>query len=229
MHLIDLRDVLPRNPDRADWDTRPATSHIVVHHTAGSANATPQAIAHYQVWQREPASARTPRCAYHILVGQDGYVYLCNDLDARTWHAGGGGWADPRNANHYSIGVCLIGDFTRVQPSIAQLAALGELYWWLCERYGPLHLISHRRAYKAATECPGDAFTEEVLNMVVVGDPRKPVTDARWQCEEAVRECEAALQRLEDAAGAVRLARARLLNNAIPALYRMEGVEPSGE
>ena len=174
MNLINLRDVLPRNPNKADWDARPATSQIVVHHTAGSANATPQAIAHYQVWQRPPVNGKdvtTVRTPYHLMVGQDGYVYLCNDLDARTWHAGGGGWTDPQNANHYSLAVCLIGDFTHVQPSIAQLAAAREVVEWLRRRYGPLTVIGHRAAYKTATACPGDTYREWLSALAKEDEP----------------------------------------------------------
>jgi len=149
--VIDLRNVLPTN---GRWGPRSRTEAIVIHHSATPPNTTPTAIATYHVTEK-----RYPGCAYHYLVYADGETYQCNDEDRLLWHAGCG-YDDPRNANAYSLAVCLVGDFTTQAPPQGQLQAARQLVGDLRARYGTLTVLGHRDAYGVSTSCPGDTYTE---------------------------------------------------------------------
>jgi hypothetical protein len=151
MRITDLRDDLPTSGAYTSGNRR---THVVIHHSATAPTVTPLAIARYHLSKGDPG------IAYHYLVYADGTVYQCNDDEAQTWHAGGGGWADPLNANHYSLGVCLVGDFTTAPPPPTQLQAARELVAYLQSKYGPMTVIGHREAYMTSTACPGDTWPE---------------------------------------------------------------------
>lgn len=78
----------------------------------------------------------------HFLVGQDGTIWHCVDLDRAAWHAGNGG------VNRRSIGIECEGESRRAEMwSPALVASLCALVRWLViERSIPAdrsHLIGH--------------------------------------------------------------------------------------
>lgn len=159
--MIDLRGQLPTN---GDWGPRTRTEAVVIHHSATPPDTAPLAIARYHV------EARGYRgCAYHYLVYASGAVYQCNDEDRLLWHAGCG-YDDVRNANAFSLAVCLVGDFTTSPPPPAQLNAARDLVAELRARYGPLRVLGHRDAFGVQTSCPGDTYT---LWLPYIGEGRQ--------------------------------------------------------
>jgi len=151
--LLDVRDTLPRHATNT-WATRNVTTTLVIHHTATSADVTPEAIARYHVEERD-----RPGICYHYVIAADGTVYWCNDDDALVWHAGCG-YDHILNTNNTSIGIALVGNFMERRPPEAQLAAARDLIALLECRHGKLWIIGHKRAYNVATLCPGDTWDD---------------------------------------------------------------------
>ena len=64
-------------------------------------------------------------------------------------------------ANRHNVGIALVGDFDRYQPSAAQKLSLTSLVRWLCARHGirSSQLQGHGQVLKAftggGTACPG--------------------------------------------------------------------------
>jgi N-acetyl-anhydromuramyl-L-alanine amidase AmpD len=76
-----------------------------------------------------------------------------------------GGHVHSDYLNNISLGICLVGDFNRDQPTRAQLESCEELIRYLRERCGKVGMRSiivkpHREMNppRWATDCPGDYF-----------------------------------------------------------------------
>lgn len=69
--------------------------------------------------------------------------------------------------NKKSIGICLIGNFSKASPSVYKIEKAAELVAWLVNVYGfKVEDVEPHRKYKA-TECPGLYFDmEEFKNKV---------------------------------------------------------------
>lgn len=213
VEILDVRGLLSGSGEYPRRASPP--SAVVVHHTATSPALTPLSIAAYHVYTRG-----YPGIAYHYCVAPTGTVWQCNDDDAISYHAGCMAVCGPNcplNANAYSVGVALIGDFTREPPPAAQLAATRELVAHLRGLYGDLALIGHREAHAAATACPGDTFDSwrGALEGPMADGERERAKAARWHAEEAVREIERSIESLQ-------AARKRLIEETIAKLYEVE-------
>lgn len=191
MEILDVRGLLTTSGEYSRRSGAPTA--IVVHHSATSPALTPLAIAAYHVYTRDYKGI-----AYHYCVGPDGTVWQCNDDAAISWHAGCAavhGPNCPLNANAYSLGVCLVGNFMETGPPPAQLAAARELVAHLRAQYGYLTIIGHREAHGARTECPGDTWPEwkgelegGSVNSIIgwhLGNER-PMTAIDWRILETV-------------------------------------------
>lgn len=151
--IVDLTDSLPRHESRTYAERSRLPTQIIVHHSATSTAVTPTAIALYHVQERD-----WPGIGYHFCIDAAGTIYQTNDLMTMSWHAGDGS-NDPRNANTYSIGVCLIGDFSEQSPNEYQLAGAKELIGRLRAMVGTeLPAIGHKQAWNVSTQCPGDTW-----------------------------------------------------------------------
>jgi hypothetical protein len=84
--------------------------------------------------------------AYHYLVGKNGLVYAGRAVNVRGAHVGG--------YNTGSVGVCLLGDFTREDPTNAQIQTTAALVQWLGESLPLTHLAGHYE-FNPITVCPG--------------------------------------------------------------------------
>jgi hypothetical protein len=184
VRITDLRDDLPTSGAYTSGNRR---SHIVIHHSDTPPMTTPLAIARYHLGKGDPG------IAYHYLVYHEGTVYQCNDDEAETWHAGGGGWENPLNANHYSLGICLVGDFTDAPPPPAQLQAARELVAHLRGKYGPMQVLGHGEAYMTSTACPGDTwpewrgYLEATMHVGFHGGNGPEPTATDWRIQETVK------------------------------------------
>ncbi|PHN06163.1 peptidoglycan recognition protein family protein [Flavilitoribacter nigricans] len=147
--LIDLRTKLPVHPERKF--SRRSLSQIdtiVVHHTAGPVTQTPADIARYHTGPGNHICAEgCPGISYHFLIDRAGLVYQVNDLEAVSFHVSG--------ANTRSVGICLIGNYSQIEPTATQLRRLRQTIRLVERKAGrQLNLTAHRD-YKA-TDCPGD-------------------------------------------------------------------------
>ena len=97
---------------------------------------------------------------YHYVIG--------NGLPHGDWKAAGDGeiqigrpmsiaGAHARGANFDSIGICLIGNFTRTDPTPAQIASLTNLCLEICKEHmlePAIDIIGHCDV--CSTDCPGE-------------------------------------------------------------------------
>lgn len=165
---------IPDVSDRAGWcpsgqcppGNNPATtvvSHLIVHHSASPNAASDWAAVVRSFWNQHVNVNGWDDVGYNYLIDPNGVIYEGRGNNIRGAHF------CAKNSN--TMGVCVIGDFTNVQPSAAALGSLSKLLAWkLCENslggliesFHPqsnaqLHTIAgHRQG--CATACPGDAF-----------------------------------------------------------------------
>jgi hypothetical protein len=138
--LIDVVDSLPR---AAAFDKRDLSKieFAVVHHTAGSRSDTPETIAAYHVNSRGFKGI-----GYHIVITQDGKIYLCNRLDSVSSHVGG--------KNLSSIGISCVGNFENYDIPAAQYRSLLSVLSWLQKEFKGIKIVPHQKF--STTACPGN-------------------------------------------------------------------------
>jgi hypothetical protein len=156
----------PRQPWPAPSTLRPAWrpsaparpwKYIVIHHMA-SERGCADAI------RRIHQSQGFDGLGYHFVIGNgtqtsDGLVEVGYRWKSQTHgaharvHPG-----DDNHWNRFGIGICLIGDFTRAEPSDRQVDALVDLVQELMEAYRipAKNIVPHR--FIKPTECPGPNF-----------------------------------------------------------------------
>ena len=144
---------------------------VVVHHSAAP-NATPTGM---DSWHRQRGWENG--LGYHFVIGNgvnypDGKVFVgprwrrqiqgahCASSAGKYF----GVWRPGGYFNERGIGICLIGDFERGQPSPKQMAALRELVRFLASNAGvAADAVYGHGEITHKTECPGDR-----LNMVAI-------------------------------------------------------------
>lgn len=102
--------------------------------------------------------------AYHFVIGNgsssgDGEI----EIGPRWTKQINGGHVASDYMNNIAIGICLVGDLNRDQPTKAQLAAIDELVTYLRGRVGkikgkPAIVVPHKTINVKPTDCPGDRF-----------------------------------------------------------------------
>jgi hypothetical protein len=102
--------------------------------------------------------------AYHFVIGDghgsgDGQI----EIGDRWKRQINGGHVASDYLNDIALGICLVGDFNRDQPTKAQVAALEELVSYLRERVGKSQgrraiVHAHKEINPRPTDCPGDRF-----------------------------------------------------------------------
>jgi N-acetyl-anhydromuramyl-L-alanine amidase AmpD len=104
--------------------------------------------------------------AYHFVIGNgtstgDGQV----EVGDRWRRQINGGHVHSDFLNNISLGICLVGDFNRDQPTRVQLESCEELIRYLRQRCGkangeaiPVRPHREMNPPRWATDCPGDAF-----------------------------------------------------------------------
>ena len=150
MRIVDIREDLARGHSRK-YATRPLRSieKLVVHHS-GTRGGTPKSFAWHHVHARG-----WPGIGYHYVVSPDGVVFKTNALTTVSYHA--------RGANLSGLGICLVGDFNRSEPTDAQMESLTELLGLLLRYYPKARIVPHREVRGSRTSCPGLNFPIERL------------------------------------------------------------------
>jgi chemotaxis protein histidine kinase CheA len=100
--------------------------------------------------------------AYHFVIGngtstRNGQI----EIGDRWTRQMRGGHVHSDYMNNIGLGICLVGDFNRDQPTRAQLEACEELIKYLQDRCGSkMQVRPHREVNppRWATDCPGDVF-----------------------------------------------------------------------
>jgi hypothetical protein len=148
MIVLDITDTLTKHPTK-HYGTRALgaiTTHVV-HHSATGPTCTPEQIARYHVYGLD-----WPGIGYHFVITPDGTIYQTNGVTTTSYHVAGN--------NGYTIGTCLVGNFTQGPPTGAQICALEFLqHQWLPGLLGrTLALKGHKEMPGAQTACPGDKW-----------------------------------------------------------------------
>jgi len=129
--------------------------YIVIHHSA-TRDASPKGMDAYH-----RARGMENGLAYHFVIGrggqmQDGSTYVGNRWKKQL----DGGHLAKASLNARSIGICLIGDFTKQTPTALQLRSLNGLVDYLLARCRLKvdAVKTHKQIHPRHTACPGTKF-----------------------------------------------------------------------
>jgi hypothetical protein len=155
-------------------------SHMVVHHSATSNSVTNYTLAVRNIYLYHVNNNGWNDVGYNYLIAPDGTLYAGRDGQGKEDDNIRGAHFCAKNS--YTMGICLIGNYSETQPSDSMLNTLEGLLAWKAykEEIHPLELefhpkgsstgfdlatiCGHRDGYKAGvfsgcqTECPGDNF-----------------------------------------------------------------------
>ncbi|HEV2840657.1 MAG TPA: N-acetylmuramoyl-L-alanine amidase [Chthoniobacterales bacterium] len=130
---------------------------FVIVHNSGTRQGNARAFDYYHRRVRRMRNG----LAYHFVIGngtssRNGQI----EIGDRWRRQINGGHVHSDYMNNIGLGICLVGDFNRDQPTRAQLESCDELIRYLRERCGSLVVRPHREVNppRWSTDCPGDAF-----------------------------------------------------------------------
>jgi hypothetical protein len=148
--------------DRAPADRRNPRWQMIVVHNSGTRQGNARAFDYYHRHVRHMQNG----LAYHFVIGNgtstgNGQI----EVGDRWRRQINGGHVHSDYLNNIALGICLVGDFNRDQPTRAQLECCEELIRYLRQRCGKIGnhfpvVKPHREANppRWGTDCPGDAF-----------------------------------------------------------------------
>ena len=142
-----------------DWE------YIVVHHS-GTSGGNAKIFDYYHSEQRGMENGM----AYHFVIGNgsdsgDGQI----EVGRRWLKQLQGGHLASESLNEISIGICLVGDFSRSRLGPRQTAALIELVQYLRQTMPDrtLKFRLHREINTRPTECPGRLFPAPAIHEIL--------------------------------------------------------------
>lgn len=150
--IHDITDDLVKHATlRYDTRTLDKITHICIHHSAAPATIAIQNVAEYHVKDRG-----WPGIGYHFYVKPDGATYQTNHMETVSYHVA--------DNNHYTVGVCVAGDFTYQPPPATQVEAAARLVAWLMQelKVPDAHIMGHKEFPKNDTSCPGETWLKNV-------------------------------------------------------------------
>ena len=136
--------------------------HIVIHHSATKRGSVSILDRYHRVERRMQNGL-----AYHFVIGNGLKVKDGSQLEDGEIAIGDrwkkqiqGGHLSSYTLNQISIGICLIGDFTKHKPTAKQMASLEALTRYLLEKAGvPVERVTtHTLIHPKHTLCPGKYF-----------------------------------------------------------------------
>ena len=148
--------------DRAPADRRNPRWQIIVVHNSGTRQGNARAFDYYHRHVRHMQNG----LAYHFVIGNgtstgNGQI----EVGDRWRRQINGGHVHSDYLNNIALGICLVGDFNRDQPTRAQLECCEELVRYLRQRCGKIGnrypvVKPHREVNppRWGTDCPGDVF-----------------------------------------------------------------------
>jgi hypothetical protein len=131
---------------------------FIIVHNSGTRQGSARVFDYYHRHVRRMKNG----LAYHFVIGngtstRNGQI----EIGDRWVKQMRGGHVHSDYMNNIGLGICLVGDFNRDQPTRAQLEACEELIKYLQERCGgKMQVRPHREVNppRWATDCPGDVF-----------------------------------------------------------------------
>lgn len=163
-------------------------THLIIHHSAGSNQSGDWPAVVRSIWDFHVNGRGWSDIGYNWLVDPQGRIYQGRSKDAVGAHFCGN--------NTGTIGICMLGDFTKTAPQGEAIDALEQLLSWkLCENaIDPMAEVYHHSSGKmlptvighrdgCATACPGDFFYPQltgIRNTLALG----PTTGVAEQHEQ---------------------------------------------
>jgi hypothetical protein len=149
--------------DRVSPDRRNPRWQMIVVHNSGTRQGNARVFDYYHRHVRHMQNG----LAYHFVIGngtstRNGEI----EIGDRWRRQINGGHVHSDYLNNIALGICLVGDFNRDQPTRAQLDCCEELIRYLrqrCGKFDSFHypvVKPHREANppRWGTDCPGNAF-----------------------------------------------------------------------
>lgn len=151
------------NPKIAPIPAAPLASitTAIIHHSAccnPSTDKTPAQIANYHVYTH-----KWPGIGYHFLIDEEGKAYQTNWLSHISYHA--------QQTNPYSLGICLLGNFTQLTPTNPQLTTTSKLLLKLRKSLPNLHQTKPHNHVVPSTACPGATSNQWLGEITLQSDP----------------------------------------------------------
>lgn len=173
MEFVDLR-----RPNEA-WGPIGEVDLIVVHHSVSDFDirADNDLDSIMAILRYHEETLAWPGNGYHINVGDDGAKYLVGDLGQQRAHI--------KYKNHRAWGICLLGDYTHVEPPPAQVQGCAEAIVALRRHAGKPNMrwAGHYDVAdpRSPTACPGDQWPnyKDDLERVVAEEMIKPISPDR--------------------------------------------------
>lgn len=135
-------EIIDRNLQFSRLVQRSKTDSIIIHHAAGL--GTVESVHNYHKNVMKWAGI-----AYHFYITRDGKCYRGRPELMRGGHTQG--------YNNRSIGICLEGNLSTMQPMLCQYKTLNDLVEILVSKYKTIENIWLHRDVNS-TECPGNNF-----------------------------------------------------------------------
>lgn len=138
-------------------------THLIVHHSAGTNSASDWSAIVRAIWDFHVNGNGWDDIGYNYLVDPNGVLYEGRGNDIRGAHFCG--------SNTGTMGVCVLGNFTDIEPSTTAISSLERLLAWkICDidadpftssfhassGLNLMHISGHRDG--CSTACPGESF-----------------------------------------------------------------------
>ena len=183
------------------WET---IKHVVIHHSVTKPTNNTKSDVDYiaEIHRRNGWGG----IGYHFVITSDGTVWYVGDISTQR--------ANVADKNHLVIGVCLVGDFTKYNPTDEQILSAHDLCKFLINDIPALVNVKSQgwKALKGhkelqSTQCPGsswlgapDSMYERIKNRIpYTPQPEpEPVIDWEKRFKELINLCEVEKQEFLD-------------------------------
>lgn len=155
----DYRNILPYNKFGKKWAKRKEVNKIIVHQSLSDGSI--HAINNYLISPNNHISeSGCPHICYHICIGKDGSIYLCNNFDDETWHTKG--------QNNKGLAICILGNFNGVgwnkghEPASNQVDSLINVLKNLIRNLSLKSIDIYGHYHYGKPACPGKTLSNIV-------------------------------------------------------------------
>ncbi len=189
---VPMPSAVTRFPGPAGNPWRPAVAardwkYIVIHHTATSSGSV-ESINASHLKNKDKSGNPWLGIGYHFVIGNgdgmsDGAIEPT--FRWRTQIQGAHAGSTNKDYNERGIGICLVGNFEKTPPTVAQRRSVKLLVQTLRAEYKvPVaSVVGHNDIRASATECPGRLFP---MAEVAAGDPEIFLGQAATQPPERI-------------------------------------------
>lgn len=162
------------------WET---IKYLVIHHSVTNPTNNPKSDVDYiaQIHKNNGWGG----VGYHFVITADGTVFYVGDISTQR--------ANVANKNHLVVGICLVGDFTKTNPTDEQILSAHDLCKYLLNDVPALSslkgwesVVGHKELQ--ATACPGtswkgpsDSMYERIKNRIPYTPAPEPEPVIDWE------------------------------------------------